>query len=272
MRLTTANTIIYKITCKDPSITDVYVGHTTNFVQRKHAHKQSCKNDKSSNHNCKLYKVIRDKGGWQNWTMEIVNFFNCHDHYEARKKEQEYFILLHATLNSTEPMPKPKEVIKCNPEPTLTYDVCNKIFGNEKTYEEHLQTTTKFICEKCEYKCCNKFDFNKHLVTRKHIVTNNTKDKSQKIAKIYICGVCNNEYKHQSSLCKHTKTCQQHYNPPPDDNQIDINSLDMNLIMQLLKQNDEFKSLMVEQNNKMMESFQELCKNIAKEVTIDKTL
>jgi hypothetical protein len=42
--------------------------------------------------------------------------------------------------------------------------------------------------------------------------------------------------------------------------------------MQLLKQNDEFKGLMVEQNNKMMETFQELCKNIAKEVTIDKTL
>ena len=99
LRLTTANTIIYKITCKDPSITDVYVGHTTNFVQRKHAHKQSCNNDKSSNHNCKLYKVIRDKGGWQNWTMEIVNFFNCHDHYEARKREQEYFTLLNATLH-----------------------------------------------------------------------------------------------------------------------------------------------------------------------------
>ena len=31
-----SNTIIYKITCLDPNITDVYVGHTTNFVQRKH--------------------------------------------------------------------------------------------------------------------------------------------------------------------------------------------------------------------------------------------
>ena len=40
-----SNTIIYKITCKDPSITDVYVGHTTNFVQRKHCHKQSCNNN-----------------------------------------------------------------------------------------------------------------------------------------------------------------------------------------------------------------------------------
>ena len=58
-----------------------------------------------------MYKVIRDNGGWSNWKMEIVNFFNCADHYEARKKEQEYFLSLKATLNSIEPyaIQKPKE-------------------------------------------------------------------------------------------------------------------------------------------------------------------
>ena len=49
-----SNTIIYKITCTNPEIKDVYVGHTTNFVQRKHCHKQGCNNTKSSNYNCKL--------------------------------------------------------------------------------------------------------------------------------------------------------------------------------------------------------------------------
>ena len=111
-----SNTIIYKITCKDTNVKDLYVGHTTNFVQRKHAHKQSCINDKSFNYKCKLYEVIRNNGGWQNWNMEIVNFFNCLDNYEARKKEQEYFISLNATLNSIEPMPvkKSREVILKN--------------------------------------------------------------------------------------------------------------------------------------------------------------
>ena len=87
-----SNTIIYKITCIEPNITDVYVGHTTNFVQRKHAHKQSCTNQNIANYKCKLYEVIRNNGGWKNWKMEIINFYNCHDHYEARKKEHEYFI------------------------------------------------------------------------------------------------------------------------------------------------------------------------------------
>ncbi len=35
-----STTIIYKITCNDSNVTDKYVGHTTNFVQRKHAHKK----------------------------------------------------------------------------------------------------------------------------------------------------------------------------------------------------------------------------------------
>jgi predicted GIY-YIG superfamily endonuclease len=59
-----SNTINYKITCKNPDITDVYVGHTTNFVQRKHSHKQSCINNKATNYSCKLYEVIRANGGW----------------------------------------------------------------------------------------------------------------------------------------------------------------------------------------------------------------
>ena len=104
-----SNTIIYKITCKDTENKDVYVGHTTNFVQSKHGHKQGCNNPKSSNYDCKLYNTIREKGGWNNWKMEIIGFFNCYDHYEARIKEQEYFLSLNANLNSIEPMPKPKE-------------------------------------------------------------------------------------------------------------------------------------------------------------------
>ena len=44
-----SNTIFYKIFCKDTTIKELYVGLTTNFVQRRHAHKQSCKNEKAQN-------------------------------------------------------------------------------------------------------------------------------------------------------------------------------------------------------------------------------
>ncbi len=97
------NTIIYKISCKDPAVTDVYVGHTIDFVKRQYAHYKS-----SCDVNCanKLYTTIREHGGWDNWDMQIVGFFNCKDLYEAREKEQEFFISLGATLNSVEPLPK----------------------------------------------------------------------------------------------------------------------------------------------------------------------
>jgi len=187
-----SNTIIYKITCKDPAITDVYVGHTTNFVQRKHAHKQSCISAKSANHNCKLYQVMRNNGGWENWHMEIINFYKCHDHYEARQKEQEYFISLHATLNSIEPMPKPKPkeiIIKKNVIKQDFYcNVCNTHCDSMASYETHNETkkhkkntansqmevvklaenSPKFVCEYCDYKCSKSNDMLKHKLSLKH--------------------------------------------------------------------------------------------------------
>ena len=124
----------------------------------------------------------------------------------------------------------------------------------------------KFYCEKCEYKCSKKFCWDQHLSTTKH---KNATSSYIYTIDIYECE-CGKKYKHHPSFYRHKKNCK---GPPQlKDDQIDISTLDMNLIMQLLKQNDEFKGLMLEQNNKMMETFQELCKNIAKEVTIDKTL
>jgi GIY-YIG catalytic domain. len=99
-----SNTIIYKIYCKDPLIKDVYVGQTVNFVQRKIAHKLTCNNINSQGYNLKLYKTIRQHGNWSNWNMNIVNFYNCKNSFEARQKEQEHFISLGATLNTIEPL------------------------------------------------------------------------------------------------------------------------------------------------------------------------
>ena len=84
-----SNTIFYKICCKD--VADLYIGHTTNFVQRKHSHKQGCTNIKSSTYNCRLYTFIRNNGGWDNWHMEIIAFHECNDLMSAKKYEQYYF-------------------------------------------------------------------------------------------------------------------------------------------------------------------------------------
>ena len=92
-----SNTIIYKIFCKVKSITDVYVGHTTNFTQRKYAHKLACN---SSTNKLKIYNKIRQTGGWDNWDMIEIAKYNCKDHTDARIKEQEHFEQLTCNLNS----------------------------------------------------------------------------------------------------------------------------------------------------------------------------
>ena len=45
-----SKTIIYKLCCKDINITDIYVGHTTNFIKRKNEHKSDCNNPNNVPH------------------------------------------------------------------------------------------------------------------------------------------------------------------------------------------------------------------------------
>ena len=226
-----SNTLIYKITCKDLSIKEVYVGHTTNFVQRKYSHKQSCINAKSTNHKCKLYTIIRENGGWKNWIMEIVTFFNCKDHYEARTKEQEYFLLLNATLNSIEPMPKPKS--GSNPLPTVI-DPFNIIKGE-----------SGFCCEICNFSASRKSQYTRHLGTEKHRVAKTSANKYPKgsISANFTCTICDKMFASRSGLWKHSLKCNEHINV---DN-VQSSQLDKDaLIIGLLKQNTELQTQLIE--------------------------
>jgi len=213
-----SNTIIYKITCKDPSITDLYVGHTTNFVQRKYAHKQNCTNIKSPCYYLKIYKIIRDNGNWSNWEMSIVNFYNCKDQLEARQKEYEHYISLGATLNSVNPL-------SCKSE---QQEVLNNNSNDNKDLLNN--SLPKFNCTVCNFKCLKKGDFIRHNITIKHVKLSNSKILN---IKEYNC-TCGKNYKHASSLSFHKKTCIVK----------NTEITDKELIASLLKQNTE----LIEQN------------------------
>ena len=199
-----SNTIIYKISCKDTSVTELYVGHTINFVQRQLAHKYSCINDNSTNYNCKLYQIIRKNGGWNNWTMNIVNFFNCANKTEAREKEQEYYKLLDATLNSVEPLPN-KSKVK------------SKIASNKKGLNQ-----LKFSCNVCKYSACRKSQYDRHLATSKHKSKTSLNNTLNTKHKEYKCS-CGKIYRYDSGYYRHKKTC----NKPTicDDKQVNLVSM-----------------------------------------------
>jgi len=103
------NVIFYKIVCLDLDIKECYVGHTTNFTNRKSEHKRTCKNENHKNHNTYLYRYINIYGGWENWEMIMIEQCKCDNHLEALKKERDYMELLKASLNSVKPTTRTTE-------------------------------------------------------------------------------------------------------------------------------------------------------------------
>lgn len=127
------NGIIYKICCKDPSITDVYVGSTTHFIKRKYHHKSACNNE--NNKDYKVYQFINNNGGWNNWDMIEIEKYACNDNNELKKKEREYIEGLNATLNCQIPTRTMKEYYEYNKDKIEEY----KKVWIENNYDYHKQ-------------------------------------------------------------------------------------------------------------------------------------
>ena len=104
------NTIIYKIVCKDLSISDTYIGHTTNFTKRKAHHKSYCVYEMNTrNKNLKIYTTIKDNGGWDNWDMIEIEKYSCNDANEARARERYWYEQHNSSLNTQKPNRTRKE-------------------------------------------------------------------------------------------------------------------------------------------------------------------
>jgi hypothetical protein len=109
----------------------------------------------------------------------------------------------------------------------------------------------KFVCEKCDYICCKKGDFNKHIQSIKHNTTNTT-NIQQELS--YSCE-CGKMYTHRASLYNHKKTCLLKNKSAIETDSID-NSADHSdkdqLILMLIKQNSELIKETVDFKNMMM--------------------
>ena len=111
----------------------------------------------------------------------------------------------------------------------------------------------KYRCDECRYNTNNKKDYTKHNGTAKHMRLMNTNGNSPKNPQ-YDCQ-CGKSYKHMSSLCKHKANCTL-----GDDTHHDTSSssqMDMTLVFDLLKQNRDFKELMIEQSKQLADQQQQ---------------
>jgi hypothetical protein len=118
----------------------------------------------------------------------------------------------------------------------------------------------KYFCKNCDFKCSKNSDWTRHLSTRKHkmeILEINFTPKNAE----NICNVCNKIYKTSSGLWKHKKTCGlQNENNILQNNTLNSNNnllnVDtQNMILQILKQNQEFqKELFFDMQKQMLET------------------
>jgi hypothetical protein len=168
----------YKIVCKDENIKDCYIGKTLDFKNRVRNHKSDCNNENSKEYNYKLYKFIRENGGWNNFDMIEIET-NEYNDKDSSFRERYWIKELNANLNIVIPLRKRNEWyednIKIISEKNKEYRKNNKKIINQKNkeYRENNKETLKekykekinCICG-CEI---TKSNLLRHLKTKKHI-------------------------------------------------------------------------------------------------------
>jgi hypothetical protein len=102
-------------------------------------------------------------------------------------------------------------------------------------------------CDECDFQCCKESDWKRHIMTNKH-----KKRQEMKIPEMkedvcdFACDNCNNIYNSNSSLLCHRQKCVN------QDKKLEEPSL-ASMFLEMMKQNEEFKQLLIEQNKQNQE-------------------
>lgn len=186
--------VIYKVSCKDTNITEFYIGSTVNFSQRKYDYNSKMKNEKANAYNTKYYKFIRENGGWENWNMEIYEYYPCNTKEELEDREDYLVIELKSPLNTNRPRRTQKkyqeDMKEILSEKKKEYREANKKKINEyhkQYYEDNKQKLNEkknknyYEKNKEKFTCScgsiiTQHNLAKHLKTQKHLTFIRIKD------------------------------------------------------------------------------------------------
>ena len=131
-----------------------------------------------------------------------------------------------------------------------------EVIGNENVGKN----STFFCCNVCHYKTSKKYNYDKHLLTLKHLdLMNGNKNVGKSSNAKFTCETCNKSYKNSSGLWKHSKKCIKETNKSIAIEEFTLNmgtnqlELITELFQEQLKENKELKELLIEQNKKLIE-------------------
>jgi len=119
------------------------------------------------------------------------------------------------------------------------------------------KVASKYYCVNCNYNTSKTSSYNKHLMTAKHKKLTEVNESKQQVSKSCSeikCEKCNKIYNSRVGLWKHKKKCSQ----KPFENSLTITDItNPSIIMNLIKENQEFKSLLIEQQKMQIEQQKE---------------
>jgi len=156
--------LIYKLCCDDTNIKEEYVGSTVDFTERKRCHKKSCNSPDRIEYNYNVYKFIRKNGGFENWSMVLVEKYPCNDKRELETRERYWIEKLKCKLNCKIPQRTRKEHYQDNKEDLKKI---HSIY-----YQENKDDISKKGKEKITCECgtiVRKNDLSRHYNSNKHL-------------------------------------------------------------------------------------------------------
>lgn len=139
----------YKIVCRDTSVKQIYIGKTKDFKNRVMQHK--CKSYLSD---IKLYQVIRNNGGWDNWDMTLYHKCLCDEKTSnyievciMKKFRDEGFELLNCQIPDDYGAKQQYNIKKCQEHYKIkkTCETCGWI-GSKMEWSHHLRSKRHKAC------------------------------------------------------------------------------------------------------------------------------
>jgi len=117
--------------------------------------------------------------------------------------------------------------------------------GNEFGAKKGKKGQSDYYCEKCDYKCSKKYSWERHIDTSKHIqeiIGNELGAESGKKGQKYSCEKCEKCFHTNAGLWKHKQKCKL---TKEEEKEKSNEPSDKELIMLLIKENSEFKNMMM---------------------------
>jgi len=126
--------------------------------------------------------------------------------------------------------------------------------------QKNAKKRKNYNCKICAFVSSNKFDYDRHILTRKHINNANSNHFEPKNAKKrniilqHTCSQCNKVYNSKSGLWSHKKRCVIVNQEIPQES---TNTFTPDLFIEILKENKEIQNVLIEQNKELQQKLLE---------------